>query len=262
MVAGEVAQGSEEESRVGSSGGKESQASNDSGEDSAAVRESPSQGSSAGEGEEERRKRELEEKAIELYLATGSPKRVEMELGIPKYKLYRILRRRGIAPVTKRGWGSPQKSQHDTNIQQATDPQGQLQLQEQVAGSEFHQPEPEPARSPVYQAFEERELLRRAIREAHGLERPSTPADAGDQLPHVGRPAERVAEVAAEREVVAYATPVLRKVILNPKILLFYDYMRSKGYSGDLGDFIVECIELLFRKMGYQVVIERKVEVE
>ena len=259
MVAGEVAQGSEEELQVGSSGGKELQAGDNSGEDSAVVREAPGQGGGADEGEEERRKRELEEKAVELYLATGSPKRVERELGIPKYKLYRILRRRGIAPVTKRGWGSPQKSQHDTNIQQATDPQGQEWSREQVAGSEFHQPEPEPARSPVYQAFEERELLRRAIREAHGLD---LSGDGEVVQQRVERPAGRMAEVAAEREVVAYATPVLRKVILNPKILLFYDYMKSKGYSGDLGDFIVECIELLFRKMGYQVVIERKVEVE
>ncbi|RLG82643.1 MAG: hypothetical protein DRO39_09310, partial [Thermoprotei archaeon] len=140
------------------------------------------------------------------------------------------------------------------NIQQDSVQQGQEQLWEQVAGAE-----PEPRQSPVHQAFEERELLRRAIREAHGL-------DLGGGVEvvqqHVERPAGRMAEVAAEREVVAYATPVLRKVILNPKILLFYDYMKSKGYTGDLGDFIVECIELLFRKMGYQVVIERKVEVE
>ena len=164
--------------------------------------------------------------------------------------------------MTKRGWGSPQKSRYNTNIQQGSGQQGQEWSRSQVAGTESHQSEPEPRQSPVYQAFEERELLRRAIREAHGMDYPGSPSGAEVSLPHVERPAGRMAEVATEREVVAYATPVLRKVILNPKILLFYDYMKSKGYSGDLGDFIVECIELLFRKMGYQVVIERKVEVE
>jgi len=78
-------------------------------------------------------------------------------------------------------------------------------------------------------------------------------------LPEAGE--EEVRE-GAERTVVALATPVIKKVVLNPKILLFYDYLRSKGYEGDLGDFIVDCIETLFRRMGYQIVVERRSEVE
>jgi len=52
---------------------------------------------------------------------------------------------------------------------------------------------------------------------------------------------------------------VIRKVILNPKVLMWYDYIVSKfGYKGDLGDFIVECIEDFWASRGYKIKISRR----
>lgn len=56
------------------------------------------------------------------------------------------------------------------------------------------------------------------------------------------------------------ATDLAKKVMLNPKVLLYYDYARAVGFEGDLSDFICNCIEFLFEKvLGIRVVVERKV---
>jgi len=65
-----------------------------------------------------------------------------------------------------------------------------------------------------------------------------------------------------ERELMVRATPILRKVILNPKVLLWYDYARAElGYSGDLGDFINDAVEDFWRSRGYKIKVIQEMEV-
>lgn len=66
-----------------------------------------------------------------------------------------------------------------------------------------------------------------------------------------------------EKELWLQATPVVRKVILNPKIYLLYDYARSElGFEGDLGDFCSDCVEDFFNRRNIKVKIVREKEVE
>ena len=59
------------------------------------------------------------------------------------------------------------------------------------------------------------------------------------------------------RELLGDYTPVVKKVILNPKILMYYDYVKKKGYEGDLGDFIQDVVEEYFRDRGIRIVVLR-----
>lgn len=54
------------------------------------------------------------------------------------------------------------------------------------------------------------------------------------------------------RELEMIATPILRKVVLNPKIPLYYDITREElkadlPQSYDFGDFICDCVEFFMR---------------
>ncbi len=65
-----------------------------------------------------------------------------------------------------------------------------------------------------------------------------------------------------EKEILAVATPIVRKVVLNPAVYLWYDYARNRlGYKGDLGDFLVDCVEDFFRSRGYKIKIVHEEEV-
>ena len=65
-----------------------------------------------------------------------------------------------------------------------------------------------------------------------------------------------------DQELALQATPIVKKVILNPKTYLFYDYAVSElRFPGDIGDFIVDAVEDFWKSRGYRIVIERKSEV-
>lgn len=65
-----------------------------------------------------------------------------------------------------------------------------------------------------------------------------------------------------ERELWVIAQPIIRKVALNPKIFLFYDYARTElGFDGDLGDFIVDCVQDFFNSRNIKIKIVREKEV-
>ena len=65
-----------------------------------------------------------------------------------------------------------------------------------------------------------------------------------------------------ERELWVKATPIIRKVVLNPVVYLYYDYVREKyGYQGDLGDFLYDCVEDFFRSRGVKIKIVKEDEV-
>jgi hypothetical protein len=66
-----------------------------------------------------------------------------------------------------------------------------------------------------------------------------------------------------DQELALQATPIVKKVILNPKTYLFYDYACSTlNFKGDIGDFIQDAIEDFWKARGYRIVIEKKSEVE
>ena len=65
-----------------------------------------------------------------------------------------------------------------------------------------------------------------------------------------------------ERELWVKATPIVRKIILNPKIWLYYDYARSAlGYQGDIGQFLEDCVEDFWRSRGYKIKIIKEEEI-
>ena len=64
-----------------------------------------------------------------------------------------------------------------------------------------------------------------------------------------------------EEELWVKASPIIRKVILDPKVFLYYDYVRNKyGYKGDLGDFIRDCVEDFFERRGIKIKIVEEEE--
>jgi len=68
--------------------------------------------------------------------------------------------------------------------------------------------------------------------------------------------------VVLERELWVKATPIIRKVVLNPKIWLYYDYARTQlGYEGDIGSFLEDCVEDFWRSRGYKIKIVQETEV-
>jgi len=79
------------------------------------------------------------------------------------------------------------------------------------------------------------------------------------ERPRVDSGAERPSEEALVRSLVSDYTPVVRKVVMNPRILMYYDYARSQGYDGDLGDFINEVVEGYFKERGIKIVVLRGV---
>ena len=60
-----------------------------------------------------------------------------------------------------------------------------------------------------------------------------------------------------DQELALQATPIVKKVILNPKTSLFYDYACTNlNLKGDVGDFIQDAIEDFWKSRGYRIVIE------
>jgi len=66
-----------------------------------------------------------------------------------------------------------------------------------------------------------------------------------------------------ERELWLKATPLIRKVALNPEIYFWYDYARGKlGLKGDVGDFVCDCVRYFFKSHGYKIRIIKEEEIE
>lgn len=65
-----------------------------------------------------------------------------------------------------------------------------------------------------------------------------------------------------ERVIFLEASPILKKVALNPKVYLWFDYAKTElGFKGDVGDFLIDCVEDFFKSRGFQIVISRTKEV-
>ena len=59
-----------------------------------------------------------------------------------------------------------------------------------------------------------------------------------------------------DREVVLTATEIARRVVLNPKVLLFYDFLCSRyGYEGTLADFILDCVEDFLNSRNIKIAV-------
>ena len=58
------------------------------------------------------------------------------------------------------------------------------------------------------------------------------------------------------------ARPIMRKVALNPKVFLWYDYaVKELGFEGDIGDLCVDAIEDFFKSRGYKITIVKETEI-
>jgi len=56
--------------------------------------------------------------------------------------------------------------------------------------------------------------------------------------------------------------PIMRKVMMSPKIYLLYDYCRNKmDFKGDIGDFIGDCVDYFFASNGFEISITHKTEI-
>ncbi len=57
-----------------------------------------------------------------------------------------------------------------------------------------------------------------------------------------------------EKTFLVKAQPILRKVALNPRIFFDYDFAKKKfGWEGDIGDFLIECVEDFWKRKGYSI---------
>jgi len=59
-----------------------------------------------------------------------------------------------------------------------------------------------------------------------------------------------------EKTLLIQATPILRKVVLNSKVFLQHEYLQKHlGYSGDIGDLLVEALNFYWQEMGFSIKI-------
>jgi len=62
-----------------------------------------------------------------------------------------------------------------------------------------------------------------------------------------------------EKQLQIAASPIVRKIILNPIVYFWYDYAKTKlGFNGDIGDFLWDCVEDFFDARGVHIVVEQK----
>lgn len=62
-----------------------------------------------------------------------------------------------------------------------------------------------------------------------------------------------------QKQLDVVATPLIKKVILNPKIFMYYDYAKTQfGFKGDFGDFVRDCVEYFFLRHGFSIKITRE----
>jgi hypothetical protein len=81
------------------------------------------------------------------------------------------------------------------------------------------------------------------------------------EVPTEGSDEQIVGEMVA-REMQLAASPIFKKVILNPKIYMHFDYVVNNfGYTQDIADFLVDCVEDFLKSRGYRVVIQHEAEV-
>lgn len=69
-------------------------------------------------------------------------------------------------------------------------------------------------------------------------------------------------EAALGRTFIEQSLPIMRKIMLSPKIYLLYDYCRDKlDFQGDIGDFLADCVDYFFRANGFEISITHKSEI-
>jgi hypothetical protein len=62
-----------------------------------------------------------------------------------------------------------------------------------------------------------------------------------------------------QEELMLAGTPIIRKVILNPKIFFWYDFAANRmGFKGDIGDFVNDCVEDFFKSRNYEVIVQKR----
>ncbi len=59
-----------------------------------------------------------------------------------------------------------------------------------------------------------------------------------------------------EKTLLIQATPILRKVVLNSKVFIQHEYFQKHlGYTGDIGDLLVEALNYYWKEMGFTIKI-------
>ena len=110
-----------------------------------------------------------------------------------------------------------------------------------------------------------------AVQQPAVVQQPSTPSTQQVQQPSAGQGGGQglygpnsageptVLGDGLQQQLLVAGAPLIRKVMLNPKLFFWYDYAVSKiGFKGDIGDFVFDCVEDYFASRGYTVVVEKK----
>ncbi|NGX46253.1 MAG: hypothetical protein K940chlam2_01441 [Chlamydiae bacterium] len=86
------------------------------------------------------------------------------------------------------------------------------------------------------------------------VEQANNPENDGSIIPDLVR-GPNVGE-AWERTMLIQATPILRKVVLNSKVYIQHEFFQKHlGYTGDIGDLLVEALDYYWKEMGFQIKI-------
>lgn len=61
---------------------------------------------------------------------------------------------------------------------------------------------------------------------------------------------------ALEKTLLIQAAPILRKVALNSKVFMQHEFFQKNlGYTGDIGDLLVEALDYYWKEMGFSIKI-------
>jgi len=59
-----------------------------------------------------------------------------------------------------------------------------------------------------------------------------------------------------EKTLLIQAAPIFRKVALNSKVYLQHEYFQNHlGYTGDIGDLLIEALDFYWKEMGFTIKI-------
>ena len=69
-------------------------------------------------------------------------------------------------------------------------------------------------------------------------------------------------EAALGRTFIEQSMPIMKKIMLSPKIFLLFDFCRTKlKFEGDIADMIGDCVDYFFLAHGIEISITQKSEI-
>jgi len=76
-------------------------------------------------------------------------------------------------------------------------------------------------------------------------------------------PTQAAFATSVQQQLIVVGTPIVRKIVLDPMVYFWHDYFtKTKGYTGDVGDFMKDCLADFLESRGFSLVVEQKAQTQ